>query len=232
MIELKLTSGQVYRALPNSPVTIRERARVKRTTAAAVREEDLVVLSKSPMDEDLQEAAFRVWENRPENREVRERSEAWKEPLVELIKENDWSAKEICVQFRRKGVNLTPDQARRTFVNLETFAPRSIEQATIQAALEIADENPTPSEVEAYGKAVRRVRGIHKAAGRWVQKLGKTTYLEVDDDLVEEARDTHGLDIEALRSHFFIAKVAGKRGPVSLPGAYIGLHEDTTEDYE
>lgn len=232
MLVFGLSTGETYRAPVTSHIAVRVRGQVGRVRAGEIEPGMLVILASTPLEEDLQAAAFRVWENRPENREVRGLADDWKSPLLERIRREGLSARQVAAEFVDLGVPLSEDQALRAFFRMDTLAPEHGSAEIIEAALTLGGGTPTTEMVDKHVAAVHRVYGIHRAAGRWVNNLARATYLEADDELVRQARDEQGLNLESLRAHFFIAKIETVEGPVRLPGAFIGLQQETTEGRE
>jgi len=238
MVELDLHDGRVFRIFPTSKLTVIKDGGTRRISideARSIINEDgavVAVLSNSSLDEDLQSAAFRVWESMPRNRGIRDLAESWKEPIQKLIAKEGWSAKRICLELLRKGVKIEPAQARDIFLNDRTWAVLYQEESLVKAALEAAGEASSQERVDAHVAAITRLRGVHRAAGRWANDLGKATYLEVDDDLVKQAKDIHNIDISALRRHFFPIRVRGIRGPLTLPAAFLGLHPGNQDVFQ
>lgn len=234
MIELVLDRARVFRTFPHSMLTAIMGGTARRLSVdeatdwiANDRGPLFVVLSDASLDEDLQSAAFRVWENRPKNQGLRALAQSWKDGLIKRIGQEGWSAKKICTELSRAGVSLRPEQAREIFIESSQMAAYDKEESLVKASLELGGVAATSSRIAEHVDAIRRIRGIHRAAGRWANDLGKATYLEADDDLVREAKDDHGIDIAALRRHFFVARVEAIRGQRMLPTAFLGLHPDT-----
>ncbi len=236
MVELALNGARVFRAFATSTLTVIMDGAVRRISVDDARRvladgdgPVLAVLSESSLDEDLQSAAFRVWENRSGNEHLTRLAESWKEAVQARIRAEEWSAKRIASEFTRRGATITAGQARSIFLDGDTWAAYYKEEALVSAALQLGGQNPSEGDVDAHVAAIRRIRGVHRAAGRWANNLGKATYLEADDDLVKQARDEHHIDIAELRRHFFVARVEGVRGPVMLPAAFLGLHADNQD---